>query len=92
MCYSALYDGRYWIFGATDSTMSAYSIDPLHSFDEEGYYLNECAYLLPDADEFPTWREVAESIRSTDTPWNTDDIEEELLYWQGDLDKPVNVE
>lgn len=92
MCYSALYKGKYWVFGATDNTMGAYTIDPLHSFDEQGYYLNEEAYRLPDVTDFPTWREVVESIRSAGTPYDVDRVEEDILYWQESLDKPVNVE
>jgi len=94
MCYSAMYDGRYWVHGATDGTMSAYSIDPLTTFDENGWYVDAEEYLVPDADDFPTWREVVESIRESGQydPYGMDWVEQEILWWQEDLDKPVNVE
>ena len=97
MCYSALYDGRYWVFGATDGTMDAYTVDPLNTYDDD----EECPllvdpneYVCPDADDFPTWRDVIESIRESGQfdPYGMDFVEEDILHWQDDLDKPVNVE
>ena len=97
MCYSALYDGKYWVFGATDGTMGAYSIDPLHAYDDEGYSLNEESYLIPDATDFPTWHEVLDHIRTDELykgsgvpslEW----VEEDILYWQKSLDFHVNYE
>ena len=94
MCYSALYKGKYWVHGATDGTMSAYSIDPLKTYDENGWYVDSNEYLVPEADDFPTWREVIESIRESgqNEPYSIDWVEWDILNWQEDLDKPVNVE
>ena len=95
MCYSALYDGKYWVFGATDNTMSAYSIDPLHAVDDEGYSLNEEAYLIPDATDFPTWREVYENIRDDNLCPQYIDIDlvlRDILHYQRSLDFHVNYE
>ena len=93
MCYSALYDGRYWIFGATDGTMDAYTVDPLNTFDDDGYRIDENAYVDYDADEFPTWRDVLESIRESGQGdlYGMDWVEQDILHWQGNLDRPVNL-
>lgn len=79
MCYSAIYKGMYWLFGS--DWLDAFTIDPLHTTDEEGYLVNEEAYLLPDATEFPTWREVIESIPDRMFTWQT---REDLLEWYAD--------
>ena len=94
MCYSALYNGQYWIFGATDETMSAYTIDPLNSFDEEGDYIDENQFLIPDASDFPTWAEVIDSIRESGQydHYGMDWVKQDILHWQEDLNKPVNIE
>ena len=94
MCYSALYKGMYWIFGNEDY-LGAYTFDPLNEVDEWGDPIDPNDHWIKDATDFPTWREVLDSIpdklvdiewesRSTMNEWYTD--------WQGSLDKRVNEE
>ena len=61
MCYSALWKGMYWVFGNEDY-MDAYSFDPLNEVDEEGDPLDPNEGWIPDADDFPTWGQVIDSI------------------------------
>ena len=93
MCFSALYKGKYWIFGATDMTPQAFSIDPMNAVDDEGYPLDECAYELPDVTDFPTWRDVIDAIRENKAyePYDMGWVERDILIFH-DPDKPVNVE
>jgi hypothetical protein len=94
MCYSAVYRGLYWIFGNEDY-INAYNYDPLNEVDDYGEPIDPNAHWIPDATEFPTWREVLDSIpdhlvayewndRSVMNTWYT--------KWQGSLDKRVNEE
>lgn len=93
MCYSALYDGKYWIFGATDGIMNAYTIDPLNTTDEDGYMVDENEYICYDATDFPTWRDVLESIRESGQGdlYGMDWVERDIRHYNPDLDRPVNV-
>ena len=94
MCYSALYDGKYWVFGNEDC-MGAYTVDPLNTTDEDGYMIDPNEYEILDAADFPTWREVIESIPESVCEFYYTDGRKELLdftlEWQGNLDKPVNI-
>ena len=78
-CYSALYKGKYWVFGSTDDVMSAYTIDPLNTFDDEGDWVDENEYRIDDADDFPTWREVLDSIPPEVVGLNTYALEQARL-------------
>ena len=66
MCYSALYKGKYWIFGNEDY-INAYSIDVANEPWEHGgpdgkYDGDPNPYQIEDATDFPTWAEVLASI------------------------------
>ena len=60
MCYSAMYKGMYWIFGS--DWLDAFTVDPLNTTDEDGFLIDANEYQIEDATEFPTWREVIDSI------------------------------
>jgi hypothetical protein len=95
MCFSALYNDRYWVFGSTSGTASAYSVDPMSDEHWEDFM----DYEIKDATEFPTWREVIEALRGSDA-WefygrmygDPNYVENEAIYFQEDLDRPVNIE
>lgn len=95
MCYSALYKGMYWVFGNEDF-MGAYSVDPMNTTDEEDDPIDPNEYEILNATEFPTWREVIESIPDfmCDFYWKDgrEGLRKYTLEWQGSLDKPVNIE
>ena len=95
MCYSALYKGMYWIFGNEDF-LGAYTVDPLNEVDEDGYLVDANEYEIYDAVEFPTWREVIDSIPEHLCEFYWTDGREGLrkatIEWQGSLDKRVNEE
>ena len=61
MCYSAIYKGMYWLFGNEDY-LNAYTVDPLNTTDEDGLMIDPNSYEISDATEFPTWKEVLDSI------------------------------
>ena len=65
LCYSAIYKGMYWIFG-NESYINAYTIDPLNEIDGGGpdgkYDGDPNPYEIETATEFPTWRDVLNSI------------------------------
>lgn len=66
MCYSALYKGKYWLFGNEDY-INAYSIDvanePWENGGPDGKYDGDPnPYQIKDATDFPTWAEVLASI------------------------------
>lgn len=94
MCYSALYKGKYWVFGNEDF-MGAYSVDPMNTTDEEGYLIDPNEYELFDVTDFPTWREVIESIPDFLCEFyckgGRSELRKHTLEWQGSLDKPVNI-
>ena len=54
MCYSALYNDKYWVFGG-DEYMEAFSVNPLECDDFDDH-------VIKDATDFPTWAEVIDSI------------------------------
>ena len=54
MCYSALYNDKYWVFGG-DEYMEAFSVNPLECDDFDDH-------LIENATDFPTWAEVIDSI------------------------------
>lgn len=94
MCYSAIYRGMYWVFGNEDYLL-AYDNDPLNTVDDDGDLVDANTYWIQDATDFPTWREVLDSIpdglvafnwesRDAMNAWYTD--------WQGSLDKRTNEE
>lgn len=60
-CYSALYKGKYWLFGNEDY-LDAYTIDPLNTTDKNGTWIDPNPYRVKDATDFPTWKEVLDSI------------------------------
>ena len=95
MCYSALYKGKYWVFGNEDY-MSAYTVDPLNTTDEDGDLVDPNEYEVTDATDFPTWREVIDSIPESVCDFyyegGRDGLRSFTLKWQGDLDKHVNEE
>lgn len=95
MCYSAMYKGMYWIFGNEDF-LGAYTVDPLNEVDEDGYLVDANEYEIYDAVEFPTWREVIDSIPEHLCEFYWTDGREGLrkatVEWQGSLDKRVNEE
>lgn len=93
MCYSALYKGMYWIFGNEDC-MGAYTVDPMHTIDENGDMIDPNGYEILNATEFPTWREVIESIPESVVEFYWKDraaLRNATIEWQGSLDKPVNI-
>ena len=94
MCYSALYKGKYWVFGNEDF-MGAYSVDPMNTTDEEGYLIDPNEYELFNVTDFPTWREVIESIPDFLCEFyykgGRSELRKHTLEWQGSLDKPVNI-
>lgn len=94
MCYSALYKGKYWVFGNEDF-MGAFSVDPMNTEDEEGYPIDPNEYELEGITDFPTWREVIESIPESVCEFyyhgGRTELMNRTLEWQGDLDKPVNI-
>lgn len=93
MCYSARYKGMYWIFGNEDC-MGAYTVDPMNTTDEHGDLIDPNGYEILNATEFPTWREVIESIPESIVEFYWKDraaLRNATIEWQGSLDKPVNI-
>ena len=94
MCYSALYKGKYWVFGNEDC-MGAYTVDPMNTVDEEGDLIDPNEYEIPDATDFPTWSEVIDSIPESVCDFyyrgGRSELRDITLSWQGDLNKPVNI-
>lgn len=94
MCYSAIYKGMYWIFGNED-IIDAYTYDPLNDVDEWGVPLDGKGHIINDATQFPTWREVLDSIpdKLVDIEWESRSV---MNNWytdfQGSIDKRVNEE
>lgn len=95
MCYSAIYKGMYWVFGNEDS-MDAYTYDPLNEVDEYGDPIDPNDCWIQEAEDFPTWREVIDSIPTSicEFYWKEgrEGLRQATLEWQGSLDKRVNEE
>lgn len=75
--------------------MGAYTVDPLNTTDENGDLVDANEYEIPNATEFPTWREVIESIPDfvCEFYWKEgrEGLRNATIEWQGSLDKPVNI-
>ena len=90
MCYSALYKGMYWIFGS--DYMDAFTVDPLNTTDEEGYPVDPNEYQIEDATDFPTWREIIDSIPEAFLDIFCDDVRAELYSEYSDvLDQSAHI-
>lgn len=95
MCYSALWKGMYWVFGNEDY-MDAYTFDPLNEVDENGDPLDPNGGWIQEADDFPTWGQVIDSIPDhlCDFYWKEgrEGLRRATIMWQESLDKKVNEE
>ena len=90
MCYSALYKKKYWLFGNEDF-INAYTVDPLHTTDSDGDMIDPNEYIITDATDFPTWKEVLDSIPDDQvlTCWNSRKaMMKSMREWHG---KPLNI-
>ena len=83
MCYSAMYKGMYWIFGS--DYMDAFTVDPLNTTDEEGYPVDPNEYQIENATDFPTWREIIDSIPKAFLDIYCDDVRAELYQEYSDV-------
>lgn len=91
MCYSALYKGMYWVFGNEDY-LGAYTVDPLNEVDDDGYLVDANEYEISGVVEFPTWREVIESIPDRICEFYYTNGRADLLRFNHErLDKPANI-
>ena len=88
--YQAMYKGH-WIYGGLDSWMDAYSYEPFRYQEETDSSEAPEAYRI-DTDDFPTWRDIAESLRQPDATI-FGDVDEciDIIECFGDLDTKVNV-
>lgn len=89
--YQARYKG-YWIFGALDSTMNAYSYEPFRYWDDTDSTESPEEYRISTAD-FPTWSDVIKSIRNPGSMVGGDRDEcISIIKEFQNLSKPVNIE
>lgn len=89
--YQAMYKG-YWIFGALDSTMDAYSYEPFQYWKDTDSSESPEDYRISVAD-FPTWADIIESIRNPGSMVSGDRDEcISIIKEFQTLDNPVNIE
>ena len=90
--YQAMYKGN-WIYGGLDSWMDLYSYEPFRYMEETDSSESPEEYKI-DTDDVPTWRDILDSLRSSEIEEIFGDIDEckEIIMFCQDLDKPVNVE
>ena len=90
--YQAKVDGKYWIYGSLDEWMYAFGIEPFRYQKR-----NDCTDApwhreLRDV-EFPTWREIADSLGQVDADVGCGVTEPlDIIHWMQLPDVPSNVE
>ena len=90
--YQAKYNDSYWIYGSIDEWMYAFSIEPLRY-----QRVHDCGDAPWHRElrgvEFPTWREIAESLNQDDASVDGSVIEPlDIIHWMQLPDVPSNVE
>ena len=90
--YQAKYKGKYWIYGSLDEWMYAFSIEPFRYQRRHDCGNAPWHRELRDV-EFPTWREIAESLGQEDALVEgsvTDPLD--IIHWMQLPDVPSNEE
>lgn len=90
--YQAMYKGKYWIYGSLDEWMYAFSIEPFRY-----QHRNDCGDAPWHRElrgvEFPTWREIADSLRQEDADVGYNVTEPlDIIHWMQLPDVPSNIE